>query len=91
MDRMTDCRVRAYAKQCLCTDPGPLPFNRAILAYWDNLESIISFMCPSKSDMVRPTQQTSTGHGCSHQLGHPSQEFQISSARPSISDLSMSC
>ena len=41
---------------------------------------IESLTCPSKPDTARPTQLTSTGRGCSHQPGHPSQEFHISSA-----------
>ena len=41
---------------------------------------IESLTCPSKPDTASPTQLTSTGRGCSHQPGHPSQEFHISSA-----------
>ena len=39
-----------------------------------------SLSWPSKPDTARPTQLTSTGRGCSHQPGHPSQDFHISSA-----------
>ena len=41
---------------------------------------IENLTCPSKPDTVRPTQLTSAGRGCSHQRGHPNQEFNISSA-----------
>ena len=41
---------------------------------------IQSLMCPSKPDTARSTQLTSTGRFCSHQPGHPRQEFHILSA-----------
>ena len=41
---------------------------------------IESLTCQSKPDTARPTQLISTGRGCSHQPGHPSQELDISSA-----------
>ena len=76
MDGMT----RAHPKQCLLRRPWSLPSHRAIPGYWESLTRIENLPCPSKPDTARPTQLTSTGRGCSHQPGHPSQEFHISSA-----------
>ena len=70
-------RVRAHAKHGLLSRPWPIPSDRAIPGYWERIESLT---CRSKPDMARPTQLTSTGRGCSHQPGHPSQDFHISSA-----------
>ena len=56
-----------------CTGPGPYsPIGQFWLLGQFRIKSL---KCPSKLDTARPTQLTSTGRGCSHQPGHPSQEF----------------
>ena len=72
-------RVRVHAKQCLLrrlVAPTVRSGNSGLLGEF----RIESLTCPSKLDTARPTHLTSTGRGCSHQPGHPSQEFHISSA-----------
>ena len=60
--------------------PWPLPSDRAIPGYWESLESKVKRV-PQSRTRARLTQLTSTGRGCSHQPGHPSQEFPSSSYR----------
>ena len=73
MDGMTE--PEPTLSSACCAGPGPyrLSGNPWLLGEF----RIESLTCPSKPDTARPTQLTSTGRGCSHQPGHPSQEFFI--------------
>ena len=76
MDGMTES-VPTLSSAC-CAGPGPYrPIGKfRVIGRILNRK----FNVPSKPDTARPTQLTSTGRGCSHQPGHPSQEFHISRA-----------